>query len=386
MSTTDTQLTGPQAPAGRAGARPREVDTVIVGAGQAGLSTAYWLRQLGCEVLVLDAHPRVGDQWRGRYASLRLNTPARYDAQPGLPFPAPPLSYPLASELADYLEGYAAQMELEVRSGTQVRSIDRQPDGTYLVTCRDSAFLARQVVVATGGEHHPKTPEFASELDPGIRQLHSHDYRAPDQLLPGPVLVVGAGQSGADLALESARAGHPTWLSGTVNGEIPVRPESGRARVVFPILWFVANHVLTLRTPIGRRVQPAIRKGGTPLVRVKRADLLAAGVTHLPERTTGVRDGMPVLADGQVLEVANVLWCTGFRQDFDLIHPSVTGPDGWPLDDGGIVATSPGLYFVGLLFQRGFYSMLIGGVARDGRHIARHIAARNRAGASAGSR
>jgi putative flavoprotein involved in K+ transport len=384
MSTTQTQQTHPEQPSsgplgGPAPGPPREVDTLIVGAGQAGLSTAYWLGRLGCEALVVDAHAAVGDQWRTRYASLRLNTPAKYDSLTGMPFPAPRSSYPTGRDLADYLQSYASTMGIQVRGSTVVTRIDRRPDGDYLVTCRDATFIAHQVVVATGGEHHPRTPDFATALDPGVRQLHSHDYRDPSQLLPGPVLVVGASQSGADLALEVAQAGHETWLSGTVKGEIPVPLDSRRARLVLPFLWFLVNHVLTTRTPIGRRAKPAIRKGGTPLVRVRRPDLAGAGVQHIEARTVGVEDGMPRLADGQVLRVANVLWCTGFRQDFSLVHPPVTGTDGWPVHDGGVVPSSPGLYFGGLLFQRGFYSMLIGGASRDGKLTARHIAARRRA-------
>ena len=374
MSSIETYRDQPPRAIGAEGEAPREVDTLIVGAGQAGLSTAYWLQRYGQSALVVDVHPRVGDQWRERYASLRLNTPAKYDAQPGLPFPAPANSYPTGRELGDYLERYVETMGIEVRPSTTVTRIERQPDDLYLVTCRDTSFLAHQVVVATGGEQHPKTPEFAAELDPGIRQLHSRDYRGPEQLLPGPVLVVGASQSGADLALEAATAGHDTWLSGPVKGEIPVPLGSRRSRVALPVLWFVANHVLTMSTPIGRRAQPAIRQGGTPLVRVRREDLERAGVRHLEARTVGVENGLPRLADGQVLEVSTVLWCTGFRQDFSLVHPSVTGSDGWPVDDGGIVPSSPGLYYAGLLYQRDFYCMLIGGAARDSKRTAAHIA------------
>lgn len=190
--------------------------------------------------------------------------------------------------------------------------------------------------------------------------------------------MVGSGQSGADVALELAGAGHEVWLSGKVNGEPPITLGTRRARLMFPILWFVANHVLTTRTPIGRKLQPVIRSEGTPLLRVKRADLDAAGVHRVESRTTGVVDGLPQLDDGTVLDVANVVWCTGFRQKFDFIHPSITGADGWPRDKGGVVPDSPGLYFMGLLFQRGFYSMLIGGAGRDAKYIARHIVTRTR--------
>jgi putative flavoprotein involved in K+ transport len=149
------------------------------------------------------------------------------------------------------------------------------------------------------------------------------------------------------------------------------------------VLWFVWNHVLTERTRPGRKVKTGIRSGTrtAPLVRVKRKHLDDAGVLRHDARTTDVVDGRPTLADGTVLDVANVVWCTGYRQDFSFIHPSVVGDDGWPLDAGGVVAELPGLYFMGLLFQRGFYSMLVGGAGRDARHIARHVLARSRVGA-----
>jgi putative flavoprotein involved in K+ transport len=355
---------------------PRHVPTVVIGAGQTGLSTAYFLTRAGHECLVVHEHDRVGDQWRQRYDSLRLNTPAKWDSLPGTPFPAPRFSFPTGRDMGDYLERYVEIHGIEVANRTLVRRVERCPDGTYEVTTNRSVVHADAVVVATGGEHHPNVPEPAARLDPGIRQIHSGHYHDPSQLLPGPVLVVGASQSGADLALECVRAGHDTWLSGAVKAEIPVDLESFRARLAAPVLWFLANRVLTERTRWGRAVKPQVRAGGTPLLRVKRADLDAAGVHRVESRTTGVVDGRPELADGTVLDVANVLWCTGFRQDFSFNPPAVTGADGWPRDKGGVVPESPGLYFVGLLFQRGFYSMLVGGAGRDAEHIAKQILSR----------
>ncbi|MGV1007614.1 MAG: flavin-containing monooxygenase [Dermatophilaceae bacterium] len=353
----------------------RRVKTLVIGAGQTGLATAYYLTRAGHDCLVVDEHGRVGDQWRRRYDSLRLNTPAGRDALPGMPFPAPRHSFPTGREMGDYLEAYVRAHAIDVAHRTSVQRVERLPGGGYRVSCSTMVVDADQVVVATGGEHHPRVPGFASLLDPGIRQVHSGRYHGPSQLLPGPVLVVGASQSGADLALECAQAGHETWLSGTVKGEIPVDIDSRRARLAVPVLFFVATHVLTERTPIGRSMRPRIRAGGTPLIRVKRRHLDQAGVHRVESRTTGVLDGRPQLADGTVLEVANVLWCTGFEQDFSFIHPSVVDEGGWPRDEGGVVPDSPGLYFVGLLFQRGFYSMLIGGAGRDAKHIATHILA-----------
>jgi putative flavoprotein involved in K+ transport len=356
------------------------VDTVIIGAGQAGLSTAFHLTRAGVEAVVLDENARVGDQWRRRYDSLRLFTPTQYDGLPGMPFPLPHRTWPTGREMADYLEQYVDVMGLDVRHGTTVQRVGQEADGGYLVSCGHMTLRARNVVVATGGEHHPRTPDFAGQVDPGIRQMHSSDYRNPGQLLPGPVLVVGASHSGADLALESAEAGHETWLVGRTRGQVPVSLEGLSGRLAAPLLWFAANHVLTTRTPMGRKLRPEVRSHGGPLIRVKEEHLAAAGVHRVAGRVTGVEGGLPVLDDGTALDVRNVVWCTGFRQDFGFLDLPVVGEDGWPRDEGGVVPEAPGLYFVGLLFQRGFYSMLVGGAGRDAAFVARHIAARSAAG------
>ena len=353
----------------------RRVQTVVIGAGQTGLATAYYLTRAGQECLVVHENGRVGDQWRQRYDSLRLNTPAGRDGLPGMPFPAPPHSFPTGRQMGDYLEEYVRAHGIQVAHRARVQRVDRLSDGGYQVACSGMVVYADQVVVATGGEHHPRLPDIASRLDPGIRR---------DPFRPVPRPVAATARSGAGrrrLAVrrrpgaECAQAGHETWLSGTVKGEIPFDIESRRARLAVPVLFFIATHVLTERTPVGRAVRPRIRAGGTPLIRVKRRHLDAAGVHRVESRTTGAVDGRPRLADGTVLDVANVLWCTGFGQNFSFIHPPVVGEDGWPRDTGGVVPESPGLYFVGLLFQRGFYSMLIGGAGRDAKHIAKHILA-----------
>ena len=371
----DVQTSTPAPAAATPGDR---VPTVIIGAGQTGLATAYYLGRGGHRCVVLHGDARVGDQWRHRYDSLRLNTPAKYDRLPGIEWPVGRFDFPTGAQMADLLEAYAAQYEMDVRHDTKVTRVERVGDA-FVVTTDRGVFNADSVVVATGGEHHPRTPDVARSLDPGIRQLHSSGYHNPSQLLPGPVLVVGAGQSGADLALEVKRAGHETWLSGKVPGEIPVDIESRKARLGLVVLFLLWTHVFTMKTPIGRRMRAQIRSGGAPLVRVKLADLADSGVHHLEARTTAVHDGKPQLADGTVLDVTNVVWCTGFRQDFSFIHPSVVGEDGWPRDEGGVVPEMPGLYFMGLLFQRGFYSMLIGGAGRDAAYVARHILRRSRA-------
>ena len=357
------------------GVPAEHLDTVIVGGGQAGLSVGYHLARRGRSFLILDEHERVGDCWRERYDSLRLYSTAKYDGLPGMPFPAPPYTFPSGRQMADYLQAYAARMGLPVATGVKVDGL-WPAEGTrhcYLLTAGMRRFMAARVVVATGGQQVPSTPAFAGQLDPGIRQLHSSDYRNPSQLLPGGVLVVGASHSGADIALEVAPE-HETWLSGPVHGQIPFDIEGRPGRQIMRVLWFAANHVLTVKTPMGRKMRPKVRGHGGPLLRVKLPNLRAAGVEYVHARTVGVRNGLPALDDGRALEVRNVIWCTGFRPDFSWIHLPVTGNDGWPQQERGVAASAPGLYFTGLLFQYAFSSMLVGGVGRDAEHVAKHIA------------
>jgi putative flavoprotein involved in K+ transport len=191
------------------------------------------------------------------------------------------------------------------------------------------------------------------------------------------VLVVGAAHSGGDIAFEVARAGYSTILSGRDTGQIPVDIHHPLAPIVFTALTFVWTRVLTVSTPIGRKVKSEIRTHGGPLIRVKRADLEAAGVERVLERTVGVEGGKPVLADGRVLDVANVVWCTGFRNDYSWIRFTLpTEKDGYPEQSRGAVPSLPGLYFVGLPFLHSFASMLILGAGRDGKRVAKHIVAR----------
>jgi putative flavoprotein involved in K+ transport len=348
------------------------IETVVVGGGQAGLATGYHLARLGRPFVILDAGARVGDPWRGRWDSLRLFTPGRYSGLPGWPFPAPAWHYPGKEELADYLEAYAARFELPVRNGVRVDRLGRHGD-RLLVTAGERRFEADNVVVAAGAYHTPRVPAFAAELDPAIRQLHSSGYRRPAQLREGPTLVVGAGNSGAEIAVEVARD-HPTWLSGRHPGSEPTSAGSRLDRLLTPPFWFFLSRVLSVDTPVGRKLRPKLMAAGTPLARVKPRHLAAAGVERVP-RTVGTSDGRPLLEDGRALEVANVVWCTGFRADFGWIDLPVLDAGGQPRHDHGVVAAEPGLYFVGLFFLTSAASSLVGGVGPDAERIAAHIAA-----------
>jgi putative flavoprotein involved in K+ transport len=357
-----------------------QFDTVVVGGGQAGLAAGYYLKRHGRDFVILDAGQRVGDSWRERWRSLRLYSPARLDALPGMPYPAPPNSWPSATEFADYLESYAEQLELPVRTGVAVDRLSREGD-RYVVTAAERRFEADDVVVATGVKQQPKAPEFASELDPRIRQLHSFDYRGPEQLQDGPVLVVGAAHSGSDISYELS-ATHETILVGRDTGQIPVPLESRRMRVAWRGMTFMANRVLTVDTPMGRKMKEKLRAHGGPLLRHKTSDLRAAGVERVFARMAGVENGLPVLDDGRVVDVANVIWCTGFRPDYGWIDLPLEYDGAYPKQYRGAAAGSPGLYFVGMPFLHSFSSMLIVGTSRDARRVVDHLVARpNRRGA-----
>jgi putative flavoprotein involved in K+ transport len=353
------------------------IDTVVIGAGQSGLSAGYHMARRGLPFVILDADARIGDHWRDRWDSLRLYSPAKFDSLPGMPFPARAYSWPTGREMGDYLEAYARRFELPVRSGTSVESVDRHDAGFVVTTRAGGRIEASQVIVATGPFRTPYVPDFATQLDPSIAQLHSHEYTNPGRIPDGPVLVVGLSHSGADIAFELASAGHRTFLSGRSHGQLPIKVvDTGRARLGWPVVQFLFKHVFTIRTPMGRSMRPHVRTGGGPLLRVRQRDLDRAGVERHEARVVGVERGRPQLADGTVLDVASVVWATGYRPDYSLVNAPIVGEDGWPEEVRGVSPTVPGLYFVGIPFQYAFSSMLITGAGRDAAYVVERIAER----------
>ncbi len=355
---------------------PERLDVVVIGGGQAGLAMGHHLARRGLRFVILEEHTRVGDSWRNRWDSLRLFTPARYAGLPGLRFPAPPHMFPTKDQLADYLEQYALTFKLPMRTGFRVDSLRPAADSDgYVVIAGDARWLATQVVVATGAYHQPRVPDFARQLNPEIRQLHSSQYRNPAQLRPGGVLVVGAGNSGAEIALDVARE-HRTWLSGRHPGHLPFELEGLAFRVFASLMFSLATRVFTVDTPIGRKARPVYRAGGGPLVRARPAHLRAAGVERVLARTVDARDGLPLLDDGQVLDVANVIWCVGFEHSIRWIDVPIDLEDGWPRQERGVVLSAPGLYFIGLPFLYSINSSLVVGVGPDAAYLADRIASR----------
>jgi putative flavoprotein involved in K+ transport len=349
----------------------RTPGTVVIGGSQAGLAVGYYLKQRGLPFVILDQNERIGDAWRKRWDSLHLFTPGRYNGLPGMPFPGSPWAYPTKDETADYLEAYARVFELPVRTGVKVERVAKTGD-RFEVTCGQQPLFAENVVVATGAFNNPRVPSFARDLNKSIVQLHSKEYRNPSQIQKGAVLVVGAGNSGAEIAIELA-PDHQTWLSGPDTGQEPARAGSRLDHLLTPMMWLVATR-LTVKTALGRKLRDHFLDPprGIPLGRVRRKDFAPAGIQRVP-RMTGVRNGYPVVEDGRIIEVSNVIWCTGFIPDYSWIDLSLPTHNGLPIHDRGIVDSCPGLYFMGLLFLYSLSSALVGGVGRDAEHIVDHI-------------
>jgi putative flavoprotein involved in K+ transport len=349
------------------------VPITVVGGGQAGLATSYQLGRLGLTHVVLDASDHAGDTWRHRWDSLRLFTPARIDHLDGLPFPRAG-GPPSKDEFADYLDRYERELDLPVRHGVRVTRLSPDGDGFSLET---SAGTLRSdvVVIAMSSLQVPHVPGLAATLDPAILSLHSAQYRNPGQLREGAVLVVGVGNTGAEIAVEVAGS-HQTWLAGRESGHLPFRIDGRFGQVVASrVIAFAFLHVLTTDTPIGRKAQPVLQSRADPLLRERPKDFREAGVLRVP-RIIEVREGRPVAEDGTVLDVANVIWCTGFGSGLtDWVDLPVFDEHGRPRQARGIVDEQPRLYFVGQDFQFAKASESVPGVSRDARHVAEHIAA-----------
>ncbi len=349
----------------------REAVTVaVVGAGQAGLAIGYYLDREGIDHVILDGAGRIGDSWRARWDSLRLFTPAKYDGLPGLPFPAAAGSFPTKGETAQYLETYVDHFQLPVRLGVRVERLSREGNG-YVLSAGGRTITARHVVVATGAHQTKRVPAWGANLDDSILQLHAADYRNPTQLQPGPVLVVGAGNSGAEIAIELAKAGHPTQLAGKSTGQIPKAAQSFNGL----FFWYLANKIFSIDTRIGRKVRPKAQAHGGPLIRLTFKDVTAAGA-ELVTRVAATVDGRPLLEDGRRLDVSNVIWCTGFGHDFSWIDLAGVRSDTLPDHDRGVAPAQPGLYFIGLPFLTKLASAFIGGVGDDAKRVVATITAR----------
>lgn len=344
-------------------------DTVVIGGGQAGLACGYYLKQNERRFVILDGSKRVGESWRKRWDSLRLFTPAKFDALPGMQFPAYGQAFPTKDQAADYLELYTSYFKLPLRLNTRVKKMVSD-DQHYNIETENITYHSRNVVVTTGAYQTEFIPEFARELDPNIKQFHSGEYCNPMQIAEGKTLVVGAGNTGAEIALELAKNEHEVWLSGRDVGSLPAM-KLGKFLNGRPYWWFI-NNVMTIDTPVGRKMRDAIRHHGAPLIRNSRDEIKKAGV-HTIGRIVGVADGEPVFQDNSTFHPGTIIWATGYRPNYSWMDLSVFGEDGFPVHERGISLKAEGLYFSGLSFQTGLTSALMGGSGRDAKYITEHL-------------
>lgn len=340
-------------------------EVIVIGGGQAGLAAGYYLAQARIPFLVLDAETRAGDSWRRRWDSLELFSAARYSALPGLPFPGDPEHFPGKDAVADYLETYAGTFELPVRHHSRVTSLGRT-DGGYRAVTESGEYQAAQVIVSAGAYQRPWVPPLSEKLGSAVTQLHSAGYRNPGQLPAREVLVVGAANSGAQIA-EDLAASHHVHLS--QGARLPRLPRRLLGRSVH----FWGDHLGLIAAPLEGSWRGRTQRGdlliGTSLRQLKRRH----GV-DLRGRTTGAGEHSVSFEDGTELDVETVIWATGFRSDYSWIHAPVLDAHGAPVHRRG-VTSSPGLFFLGLKNQYSRGSSLIGWVRHDAAFIVAHIRA-----------
>jgi putative flavoprotein involved in K+ transport len=349
------------------------LDAVVVGGSQAGLAMAWHLTQQGLRFVVLEAGPEVGHVWRSRWDSLKLFTPAQYDALPGMAFPAPADTYPTKDPVADYLQAYVTAHDLPVRLNARVTSLI-QTDGGFEVQAGGQTYRARQVVVATGPFQVPFVPPQARGLDPSVTQLHSADYRNPQALPEGPVLVVGGGNSGFQIAEELA-ATRTVDLS--IATRYPMLPQRLAGRDLFWWLTRLGLLRVTVTSRPGRRMSRRDFVIGTNRRRLERK-----GVRFRPRLVDA--EGRTVrFADHRLLEdVGVVVWATGYRPDYGWIHVPGVLREGQVVHRRGVTDV-PGLYFLGLSWQHTRGSALLGFVNDDAAYLANQLEAHHRAAVSA---
>ncbi|MFX3637375.1 MAG: flavin-containing monooxygenase [Candidatus Pristimantibacillus sp.] len=340
-------------------------DVLVIGGGQAGLATGYYLAQAGIDFIILDSGSRIGDSWRNRYDSLVLFTPKGYSELPGMSFPGDPEQFPNKNETANYLESYASIFQFPIHLLTRVKDV-RKSNEEFQITTNKESYTARRVVIASGPFQKEWIPDFANDLPSQINQLHSSKYHNPEQLLSGDTLVVGAGNSGAQIAVELSKS-RPVYLS-TGHKPISLPLKIGGKSIFY---WFDKLGILhaTKNSFIGRKIQ----KRPDPIFGLELKEQINYSAVLLYPKVTGTDRNSVIFADGSHREFMNIIWGTGFRFDYNWLKiPHIFDLKGGIIHDRGITPEY-GLYIVGMPWQYRRTSALLGGVGEDSRYIVESI-------------
>lgn len=340
-----------------------EYDVIVVGGGQAGLAMGYYLRQTNRRFLILDSQKRTGDSWRQRYDTLVLFTPRRYSALPGLEFPGEQMQLPTKEETADYLEMYARHFDLPIQHQTTVLRVEKTAGG-YTVETADEVLHTRSLVVATGPFQTPFIPVLGQQDSSDVFSLHTAFYRNETQLPPGPVLIVGGGNSGVQIAVELA-ASRPVYLS--MGQDRTFLPAMIFGRSIFSYLYAFGLLESPGTSWLGKkwRAKPDPIFGYSKQVR----ELTKNGQLHVTQRTRSIQNRTATFDDGAKAEISAIIWATGFRSNYEWLQiPGVLAADGQPIHERGISPVQD-LYFIGLPWQYSRGSALLGGVGNDAKYI-----------------
>jgi putative flavoprotein involved in K+ transport len=359
-------MNGPDTEPNTRSASTEDVEVAVIGAGQAGLTIGYFLKQRGRRFVILERAGATGPAWRERWDSLTLFTPRRYSALPGLPFPGDPDGYPTRDEVIAYLERYAETFELPIELNSEVKTVWRADDGRFRLDADGRTVEADQVVVATGPFQTPYVPRVAEPLSDEVFQTHAVGYRRPSDVPPGTVLVVGGGNTGFQIAKELS-ATHKVALS--VGSHQKPLPQRFLGRDLF--WWLTKARILdkTVESRLGRKLSTRDTLiGSSPRELEKRYGV------ELRPRVVGA-DGHTVrFEDGSEIEFDAVVWATGYRPDYSWIKLPLFDENGRVRHRRGVTEV-PGLYFLGLTWQHTRGSALIGWVKDDAEFIAKRIAA-----------
>ncbi|MBW2960975.1 flavin-containing monooxygenase [Mesonia aestuariivivens] len=340
-------------------------DFIIIGAAQAGLSMAYYLKQLNKDFLVLDKEDEIGASWLNRWDSLKLFTPTEFNHMVGMNFPAPKGHYPNKYEVANYFKKYVKEFKIPVQLKTFVKKIEKVDD-KFILTTNKTTLEAKQVIVATGPFHIPYTPPCSKHLADSIFQIHSNYYKKPTQLQDGAAMVVGAGDSGFQILDEISKNGRKTYFSGDIN--VKTLPQELLGKTLW--WWFTKTGFLSFskKSWIGKRITHTKQ----PVIGIDVKEILNRKHV-IPVGRTNDGHEEKIETDKQTLsDVKNIVWATGYRPNFSWIEGLELDHEGYPKNERG-VSSIQGLYFIGLPWLHTRGSATLGGIKKDAEHLAIQI-------------